>query len=376
MRSTYFFLLGCVALMLPATAQETITVTTSRHATVTLGGTLQARASYGHHEATDGTTRDRLGFGIRRGRFRTRARIGERLGLYIQLELTGTVSPTDLQATYRLNDRWTVRAGYLVSAQPRALNLTSHTRIDAVDRATIAERWAGNTIGSTGRDFGVDLRYQGGDLSGFLFVGNGDGNWDRMRGNFREGISSSDVTRNTDRTGLNVAGYGNLKLDSGLEVGGFASYNTSRNPNTASDFGGSGRRYFSYAAHAYWGANPGSQPVRLKADVIGIASEESDVVTVLPLDPQHWLGVSLLGATRVHEAAEAFVRYEHVINDLNLDDSSEMFITGGASLSLSALQGLPYHLGRLTLAYSAALPAGDAAVPTQHLVILQAQVVF
>ncbi|GIV60681.1 MAG: hypothetical protein KatS3mg043_1770 [Rhodothermaceae bacterium] len=343
---------------------------------LTLDGFLQTRVSYGLRDpAKDSGERrlDRTGFGIRRARFRVLAGLG-RAGAFMQLDgAGGTLSVLDFFASYRLSNRVRLRLGRFAGAQPRSLILTPSTRIDAVDRAAIAERWARQTIGGDGRDFGLELQYATPRAELLLLLHNGDGDWDRLRGNFRQGPSENDATRGLDTEGLALTVAGALRPGGpdGLELGGFAGLNGSRNPNTRFLDEERGRNYVTYGTHAYWGATPGSRAFRLKADVLGILYQARSRFD----DRQHTFGASLLGAVRLHPAAEIFARAEVFDPDLNNDLDQDTYLTGGASLSLSALRGGPYHRERLTLAYTALLPASDLA-PTEHLVILQAQIVF
>jgi hypothetical protein len=185
----------------------------------------------------------------------------------------------------------------------------------------------------------------------------------------RQEISSSTATGGVDRVAQAVSVYGGYAPAgwSGIEVGAYAGYNSARNPNSMR-LAGEGRTYASYSAHAYWGAVPGSQPLRLKADAIGVRYEED------ALGEQHVLGLSLLGAARLTPFSEAFVRGETLTPDLG-EDRSDVFVTAGASLSVSALRGLPYHEERFTLAYANGLPDVDDPV-NQHLLVVQFQIVF
>jgi hypothetical protein len=334
-----------------------------------LGGTLQARLGYGHIEIEGADNDlDRLVFGLRRARLRADVRVGPYAGAFVQVDgATGTVQGVDAYVYYHLNERVRLRLGRLVSAQPRAAFLTPHTRLDALDRAAIAERWAAATLGPDGRDFGLDARYllARGDI--LLFLHNGDGSWDRLRGNFRDGISGGQATGGADRTSMAVSLYGRYEPTflGDLDVGAFLGYNARSTLDAPAGF--RGRGYASSALHAYWGAEPGSRPFRVKADLITTRYEALDGV-----DPDERLvvGLALLGAMRLRPDTELFARYETYDPDADAD----RFVTAGASFSLSALLGRPYYQERVTLAYSLLLP-GDAA-GAQSLVALQAQIVF
>ena len=379
-------LLGCLLLAQGALAQTTPAVETSGpEVRLELGGIVQPRLSYGwvdEDETSVEERRERIGFGVRRVRLRATATLAERAGVFIQLEgASGNMQVLDAYAFYNLNSSVRLRVGRMVSAEPRALILTPASVIDAVDRAAIAEIWGRGTLGSDGRDFGLDVRFQTAQGEALLFVHNGDGAWSRLRGNYREGISGGQPTGGLE-VGLDdlaVSFYTALrpKRFPGIEIGGFASYNGSANPNTVITLTSTetiGRRYLSYAAHLYWGATPGSQRFRLKADVIGLRYENTDLAPRLFRD-QHTVGAALLGALRLHRAAELFVRFEQYDRNVNNMGDGDVYLTGGFSLSPSRLRGGSFSRERLTLGYSVLFPE-DRNEPERHLLILQAQVAF
>lgn len=320
-------------------------------------------------EGTD--RRERLGWGIRCARLRVQADLGDRFNVVTQFEgVGGNAFMVDLYGAYKLSPQWQFRFGRFASAQPRSFIPTGVYQIDAIDRAAIAERWGATTIGADGRDFGVDARYQQGPVELLLALQNGDGDWGRLRGVFRDGISSGNVVA-VERKGLSATAALVVRPETwkGVEVGAFGGHNGSRNPNTiapGTNPAGPGRRYTAWGAHAYYGAIPGSQPVRLKADLI---ATHYDATTPYPSE-QVW-GYALFGATRLGRNAEAFARLEAYAPEIQ---SREQYLTAGASLSLSALRGKPYQQERLTLAYSLLSP--EAPLPRQHLLALQAQLVF
>ncbi len=351
----------------------------------TFGATFQGRFSYGWR--ADGVAEDpeRLGFGLRRVRLRGAAVFG-RPGAYVQVGAVGAaVEPLDAYAFYAITPRLQVRLGRFAPAQPRAYQLTSHTRIDALERAVIANRWGENTLAYGGRDFGLDLLYEADRATLQLTLHNGTGSWDRLFGNFRSGIRMP--TDGGDGTGMAASLYGAYRpaMLSDLEVGAYVGYNAAEPPSTRVESGffeGTPRSYVSYSGHLYWGAIPGSRPVRLKLDVIGIRYEALTVPPTVYLLPgaqltdaeQHVLGLSLLGAVRVHPSAEVFARIEQYDANMNADGRRTRYLTAGGSFSLSALRGGPYRAQRLTLAYGAAFPEGAGA--RRHLLALQLQLVF
>ncbi|MDX1547408.1 MAG: hypothetical protein R3247_10495 [Rhodothermales bacterium] len=353
---------------LPAAAQDAGPVTTGGpDVRLRLGGLIQSRASYGWMTAP--READRVGFGVRRARLRAEARVGPKAGLHLQVEAAGAFQALDAYAFYQPTERWRLRLGRMVSAQPRAFILTSATQIDAVDRAAIALLWDRTTLATAGRDFGLDLRYAAPQAEVLLFLHNGDGDWNRLRGNARGAILGDPTDGASGDLGdLAASAYAAFRPASvpGLEVGGFAGVSGRGNPNTRID--DDDRGYGSYAAHVYWGARPGSQPVRLKVDLIGVRFEETESIGA-----QQTLGVSFLGAFQVHPGAELFARAERYDPNTDADDDGATFVTAGASLSLSALRGRSYHQERLTLGYSTRRPENENA-PRAHLLVLQAQI--
>jgi hypothetical protein len=193
----------------------------------------------------------------------------------------------------------------------------------------------------------------------------------------REGVLTGDPTRGTDRSwdDLAVSAYAALtpRALPGVEIGGFAGYNGSRNPNTALPGTDIGRTYGSYAAHLYWGAAPGSQPIRLKADVIGIRFENAGRMR------QHTFSLAVLGAVGLRRGVEAYGRVEQY--EPNLDradpdpDDGARYVEGGLTVSPSAWRGGAFARQRVTLGYAARLPDADDA-PAAHLLALHLQLVF
>ena len=331
---------------------------------INFAGMFQPRISYGIADDST-TTAYRFGFGIRRARLRMEARLLEKVGMRYHADFTrGLVRTVDLFAFYQLSNRVRIRMGVMASAMPRSRNLTSSRLIDGIDRAVIAEQWGRVTIGGSGRDFGVDVQYEVPDWTAILFLHNGDGSFDRSRGNYSESISSEAATGGISRSILATSFYVAHRFPSlkGVEVGAYLGQNASRNPNTAGE-SGQGRDYWSYAGHIYYGAEPGSQPVRLKLDVIGINFNGEE--------REEWIGVSLLGAVRLRDHMELFARYENAKEDAQLDGTS--FISGGLIFSVSKLNGGNYSDQRATLGYSM---LDSSTGKQQHLIVLQWQFVL
>lgn len=320
--------------------------TGSDNISIRVGGTMQTRLTYaidgGVNELEESTSR--LGFGIRRTRFLIYTDIGDRIGLFFQMEGSGgTVSWLDLRGEYRIGDKTVLRMGRFVGAQPRAFARTSHSKADGVDLPVIAEKWGRMTIGSDGRDYGVEANWYLSEFELRAFVHNGYNKF-----NYCSAIGQEPVTGGVNTDGLAVSLAGTYKPGAleNIEMGGFASLNTSRNPLTAVD--GVGRNYFSYSFHSYWGPLPGDQAVRLKADVIGIQYQE-----VEPFGSENSIGASFFGGVLAAPHIEIFARGEYWHSDRGGRESVEaIYGTAGGTFSLSALKGDPFVANRISLAYS------------------------
>lgn len=339
----------------------------------TLGGVIQARLGYGISDSF-GADSDRLGFGVRRARFRARADFGTGGGLYMQMAgASGTISFLDFYGQMRLADRWTLRVGRVASAQPRGFILTSVHYIDVADRPAVVERWGRMTVGSDGRDFGIDAAYREGGTEALLFLHNGDGNWSRLRGNFRPSVSGGSATDEVGRTGMAATASILHRIASrpGVEIGGFVGYNGAKGPNTETA-AGAGRSYGTFGAHAYLGARPGSRPVRLKLDLVGIAFEKLD----LEQEGQTALGGSFFAAALARPWLEVFGRAEIFSPDTRNGAASgeDLYLTVGATFSLSAQRGGDFHRERITLAWQG-VDFGDES-GSESLAFVQLQLGF
>jgi len=327
-----------------------------------VAGGIQPRASVGiEQNATDET---RYGFGLRRARLQARILYRDLGGVEYDVEGgSGSIESVDLFAFANLTERLQARVGYFPIAQPAGGILTPYFLIDAVDRAAIDERWLAGTLGGDGRDLGADVTYTSGRTTVSLAVHNGFGTFQRGTNNFREGISGPDVVNGIETPGLAVSSVVIYEPGGGTEVGLYGGYNGANPDRTDRGFGG--RDYTSGGAHVYWGASPGSQPVRVKLDAIALRYADDGA------GEQDQAGVSAFGAVRVFGHGEAFARAERYWNDV--DRSGDDFITAGLSYSPSAARGAPYHRARLTLAYHFRT---SEALDEAHLVVLQGQIAF
>ena len=330
-----------------------------------VGGNLQPRVGFAAQEDdAQGRTDTRLGFGLRRARLQLNVRYQDRAGVEYDVDLApGDVRSLDLFGYVNLTPAVQVRAGRLPVAQPRSYVPTSNTRIDAIDRAAISERWAGGTLGSAGRDFGAEVKLTPGDTEVLVSVHNGSGAFSRDDGTFRESGSASSVTRGLDRTALAVGASVHHAPGGGLSLGGHAAYNAVGNDATTVD--DVRRAYGTASAHAYWGERAGSQPVRVKLDAVGILYEEVDGAE------QQSAGVSAFGAVRVLGHGELFARGERFWEDVG--GPTATYGTIGVSYSASAARGQDYRDLRLTAGYTV---RQDEADDVGHLFVVQGQLVF
>lgn len=348
------------ALAGPESAAQT-TLRLTDDATLDLSGGIQPRAGFGAEEA-DGT--ERLGLGLRRARLQFRLTLLERAGMEYDIDTTpGDLRSVDLFAFYDLSETVQVRAGRLPPPQPRGFVPTSYSRIDAVDRAPIVERWAAGTLGSSGRDIGADVTVGLGRAELQLALHNGTGGFSRETDNFRESGSAPSVTRGTDEMDLALSSAVRYTGPAGLSLGGFASVNARGSERTA--LGDTERGYVSGGAHAYWGERPGSQPVRLKLEAVGTQYEAVDGAR------QRAAGAGLFGAVRAFGHGEVFARGDGYWTDT--DEAGDVFGTLGASYSPSAALGRDYRDLRVTASY---LVRRDADGDLGHLVKLQGQIIF
>ncbi|MEM9664168.1 MAG: hypothetical protein AAF970_04485 [Bacteroidota bacterium] len=336
---------------------------------LTINGGIQNRLTYGWR-TTEPDAERRFAFGIRRARLINILRWREQVGLEYDMDIdSGTLQSVDLFAFYYFSEDWRIRMGIFPGPQPRAYILTSFRVVDSVERAAIAEYWARHTIGSSGRDFGFDIRYQrqGLTLQGFLHGGSGD-----FDNNFVESLVNSSATGGRDEQAVAVSGYVNYALPQvdGLEIGGFGSINASENPNTQPDGVDVGRTVASYSGHIYWGARPGDQPIRLKADVIGLLYE---ALEDRGIDQQSVLGLAATGAVQFVRGGEVFGRYEQLYLDTDAPDRS--FLQVGVNFSVSARDDRSFAQNRFTLAYAGAYEDVDEAV-NDHQVLFQWQLTF
>jgi len=348
------------ALLAPSANAQTV-VTLADDATLSLTGGIQPRVGLGIEGADD---TERLGLGLRRARLQFRLTLLERVGMEYDIDTTpGDLRSVDLFAFYDLSETVQLRAGRLPPAQARGFIPTSYTRIDAVDRSPVDERWASGTLGSSGRDISLDLTAELGQTEIQVTLHNGTGGFSRATDNFRESGSASSVTRGTDETELALSAAVHHGGPTGLSFGGFASANARGNDQSALD--DAPRRYASAGTHLYYGERPGSQPLRFKLEAVATQYETVDGFR------QQSVGTGILGAIRAFGHGEVFVRGDRFWEDV--DEPGEMYGTVGASYSPSAALGRDYRDLRITASY---LVRENADGDVGHLIKLQGQIIF
>lgn len=335
------------------------------------GGTAQARGAYAQQRQPK---EDRSGVGVRRVRGLLWASLFERGSLFLQLSGDDGAALTFLDAAVSLHPhrKLRLRIGRFIAAQPAAFGFTIHQEVDGLDRAIVAREWAARTIGADGRDFAAELRWTPvPSIELRLAAHNGDGNWNRDRGNFRDEVGVESEIADAPFLAAGSA-YAAWLPSKAWSIGAYLSYNAARSPTTARD--GQGRRYTAYATHAYYGVRPGSQRWRAKFDLIGMHFERSLRTDGQRLD-EHFLGASALLAHLPWRALECFTRIEWIDTALgSRPGPRRTFASAGAHLSSSALRGLNFAQERLTLDYTTRFDAGEGLA--EHQVALQAQLAF
>jgi len=231
----------------------------------TWSGAFVGRASWGQSKPTSTT---RIGWGIRQLHLHTSAHLRPNLGVSVRVNgNTNAFYLLNVHAFYSPTDALRIRMGRLITAKPA---ITPVWLMDSVDRAAVETLWNRRTIGADGHDFGLDIQYALSRWTWTIFLHNGDGHWNRARGNFNPNLGPANATDQTNQRGAAIS----LRTSwtsphrRPVRIHAHTSYNGSRNPNTELD--GVGRTYRSYGAQLHWGALPGSQPIRLKLDVSAI----------------------------------------------------------------------------------------------------------
>lgn len=306
---------------------------------VKVNGTVQAWASM----AQTNTDTNQIGFGLRRVRARLKASLSKNIKAFVQAELT---SPKllDARIEYHLSKNAQIRVGRFIGAGVRAAGLTSHTKIDIVERPVSAQKWGKATIGADYRDYGLAFM---GKVNGFGFnltLHNGSG-----AANIKPSHKS---TASLQLQGIAISGMVNYKPKQlkGLEVGGYYGMgNTYVND------------YASFNGYVYY--EP--KPLRVKLEYIGWTDKNG------PTDVTAAGYYAFLGY-RITKCMEVIARYEQFDSNTDVDDNEETFITFGLTHSF-----FPDHWNnaKITAAYVIHNEAWDNS-PDNNVFYIMAQFVF
>lgn len=323
-------------------AQETVTVA-RKDISLRIGGTIQPRFTYAE-EKDFSNEFDKTGFGIRRFRLRTYFGIGSQLSLFAQAEgATTSVQMLDLRLDYQFAPDLRVRVGRFVGAQPRGMAMTLHSEIDAVDRATIADLWARNTIGADARDYGLELVYRPEKVEYRLFVHNGDN-----RLNFRYGVADENILQGDSRTQMAIGSMVRYfpNDDAYTDLGIYAGYNASG--GTRSSVVNSS---MTLAVHAYRGTYAGHFPWRIKFDAI-MTRYNVNPELILTGD-QLFAGGNVFGGVLLRRDTELFAKAEYYTLDALANDPDWSIIGAtGLTYSASAFRGRDFLAHKITIAYT------------------------
>lgn len=306
-----------------------------------VGATFQPRFSYGSDIESEDT---RFGFGVRRLRFRTYVGIGSNLSFFTQLEGSGTsVQFLDIRVDYKIRPTLTLRFGRFAGAQPRAMALTLHNDIDAIDRIAIAEYWTKHQTGTDARDYGIEAVYKPNRFEYRLFVHNGFGQL-----NYRSSINDESATQFSNRNELAISSmvrfFPNNNPNS--ELGIFAGCNGTRGAY------GAPKNSYSIAAHAYHGTFPGHFPLRFKADFIH--TQFNNVRITSPTQSttnQQFTGASGFTGYLLRPDTELFAHGE-IYRHTNLSPLGEdvIILLLGVSHSFTVNNSKPFQ-NKITLAF-------------------------
>lgn len=352
-------------------AQQQVATVGGKDVSLRLGFTAQPRFTYAYEPAASGD-RERMGFGMRRFRFKTYVNYGEDMRFFSQWEGSGpTVALLDIRGEYRLNDKTWLRFGRFVGAHPRVMAITLHSDIDIIDRPGIAAVWARNTIGADARDYGAEVLYRNPRLEYRVFLANG-----YNQNNFRNEANNASIAGGVADKGMAISTMARYFPErvANSEFGGYVGYNRSRNPLTVSPLApGVGRGFLSTSAHAYWGSLAGSQPFRVKLDVVSVHYEEITLSSGGEYQ-QNFLGGSATFAWLVRPAVELGVIVENYNIDRDAAASETTLVTLGTTYSFSAARGDNFMGQKVTLGYTLKNERGQD--DPAHLLILQFQILF
>lgn len=267
-----------------------------------IGGTIQSWLSLDQND--DATS---MAFGLRRVRFRYYAQY-DKAKLFVQTEVTSG-SLLDARIEYYFNETFNIRAGRFIGAGARAGGLTSHTVIDIIERPFTARRWGSMTVGGDYRDYGVQLEGKAGDLTGRVWLHNGDNSLNITN---RAGSSVGNDFSAQAVDAMVIFKPASVK---GLEIGGHYGINKVDSVSAAKPE----RDRDSYSAYAYY--TPGG--FQLKGEVISLTNNITDAST---------MGYYIFGGYSVSDAVELLGRYEIYDPNTDVDTNELSLITLGATL--------------------------------------------
>jgi len=277
------------------------------------GGTIQTWASF----AQIGPDTNNAAIGLRRARIRYYAQY-DKVKLYIQSDVISG-SMLDARIEYYFNDQFNIRAGRFIGAGARGGGLTSHRKIDIIERPLTIRKWGSMTVGSDYRDYGFQAEGKINDLTGRLWIHNGDGSTNNTNrtGDF---YSNPDKTRKkADSLPTAVDAMVLFKAASlkGLEIGGHYGVGNK-------DIG---KDYSSYSAYGYY--KPG--PLNFKAELV------SHTMNDVEAEDGSFSDISMMGyyvfaGYRVTNYFEVLGRYEKFDPNTDSDDDAISIITLGAAI--------------------------------------------
>lgn len=284
---------------------------------------------------------DRLGFGVRRLRFRTYVGIGSNLSFFTQLEGSGTNAQfLDMRVDYRIRPDLTLRFGRFAGTQPRSMALTLHNEIDAIDRSAIAEYWTKFQTGSDARDYGIELVYRPNRFEYRVYLHNGNNQL-----NYRSSINDESATQFSTRNELAISSmvrfFPNNSPNSEISI--YAGYNgtTANQVNS--------KNSYSVSAHAYHGALPGHFPYRLKVDFIHTRFNEAR--SALNSGDQNFTGANGFAGYLLKPNTELFAHGE-IYRHTNLSPLGEdvTILQLGLTQSFVVNNSKPFQ-NKITIAY-------------------------
>ena len=266
-----------------------------------VGGTVQSMLSF----AQTNTDTNQVGIGLRRVRVRFYASYGKRIKAFIQYSVKNS-KILDARITYMFSPYLNIRIGRFVGAGVKAGALTSHTKIDIVERPVSAQNWAKLTVGNDYRDYGIAFM---GEAKGFhynLTLQNGSG--------AENVIASHNSSATTHKSGLAISSMFSYtpKNIKGLDLGGYY---------------GIGNKYYnsynSYSAFLYY--QPG--PYKLKAEYISVIDKNGPTNITS-------IGYYLFGGYKIAKDIELLARYEKWNPDNNINNDATNIFTVGSAYSL------------------------------------------